>query len=240
MGGMRLPAILKDHALYVLLGLAAVCTMIWLCLLRKRLSMKWYTALLLAIAHVAYGVFCVKVFAFAESGFAKEGFGAMSLFGAVFLMPPAYYLGARCTKRPVAEVFDLFAIPMIFTLLCARCNCLVAGCCQGRMIPGLAPWRWPTRELEVVFYLIFLALEAPKVIKGVSRGLVYPRYMAAYGSFRFVIECFRTANTNSLFHVSHIWAVISLAIGFGILLEIKQQEKRNANQSFKQQNRKKR
>ena len=126
--------------------------------------MKWYVAFCLSILHVAYGVFCVKAFAVLEGNPISNG--AMSLFGAVFFMPVAYWLGAKLTKRDVAEVFDIFAPCMIFTLLCARVNCLFAGCCQGRLIPGMEPWRFPTRELELVFYIVFLAILSPRVLRG--------------------------------------------------------------------------
>ena len=47
----------------------------------------------------------------------------MSIFGAVFFMPVGYYLGAKLFRRPLADVFDIFAVPMIFTLFCSRINC---------------------------------------------------------------------------------------------------------------------
>ena len=208
---------LQENSLYVLLALAAVCTCVWLLLLRRRLRMAWPVAILLSLLHVAYGVACVKVFAIMEGGSA----GAMSLFGAVFFMPLAYWLGAQVTKRDTAEVFDIFAPCMIFTLFCARINCLVSGCCLGRIIPGLEPWRWPTREAELVFYVVFLALVAPRVFREKTYGQVYPLYMFLYGVVRCVLECFRVSATNGIFHLSHVWAVLALIVGFVLYSEIK-------------------
>ena len=232
MNSIQLRYWLSEHFLWIMLGLGAAFTLIWLLLHQKRLRLKWYAAVLLAILHTLYGVLCVKVFAFAESGFDGNKLGAMSLFGAVFLMPPAYWLGAKLFKRKPAEVFDVFTICMIFTLLCARCNCLQAGCCQGRLIPG-SELRWPTREAELVFYLIFLGIMIPRVRKGRTAGEVYPLYMAAYGAFRFITECFRDASTNSIFHVSHIWAAIAFALGLGIYMEIKARRKQNVQAQSK-------
>ncbi len=208
---------MHSHALLLILTFAALFTIAWLLAVRKRLNMPWYAAVLLGALHVVYGVFCVRVFARMEGA----GSGSMSLFGAVFFMPVAYYLGAKLFKRPMAEVFDLFAVPMIFTLLCARCNCLIAGCCLGTFIPGME-LRWPTREVEVIFYAAFLIVFIPRVLKKKTHGEVYPFYMLSYGVLRFILEFLRvTDRTESLFHLSHVWALISAGIGLAFVLYLR-------------------
>lgn len=204
-----------EHFLAVILTIATVFAAIWLVLLRKRLQMHPLVALLLAVAHTLYGVACVRVFAFMEGA----NSGAMSLFGAVFFMPVAYYIGAKLSKRPVGEVFDVFAIPMIVTLMLARCNCLASGCCLGRTIPGLSI-RWPTRESEMLFYAVFLVLMIPRVWKGKTNGRLYPIYMISYGIFRAVIECFRESGSMTFFHLPHLWALIAIVIGLGVIFEL--------------------
>lgn len=212
----------KEHVLWWILLFAAVFTFYWLLQFRKRLRMSWQAALPLSLLHVVFGVACVRVFARLEGADA----GAMSIFGAVFFMPIGYYLGAKLFKRQTAEIFDIFAVPMIFTLLCARVNCLFSGCCLGLPI-GSTGLRWPTREAEMLFYLTFLLVEAPKVRKGKTRGEVYPLYMFAYGSFRFVVEFLRVStSTNPPFHLSHAWAILSLAVGLAIFAFMKKQAKR--------------
>ena len=204
----------------MMLGIAAIATFVWLLLLRERLRMTWYVAFALAILHVIYGVFCVRIFARMEGA----DTGAMSLFGAVFLMPVAYYLGAKLSKRPMSEVFDIFGVAMIFTLLLARCNCLHAGCCLGRYLFH-TQMRWPTREAEILFYIVFLALMIPRVWKGKTKGRLYPFYMLAYGAFRAVVECFRVSDAQTLFHLSHVWAFLALGLGLSIYIEQTKQSK---------------
>ena len=216
---MEAIAFIQQNSLYLLLGLAAAFTFRWLLHFRERLRMNWAAAMGLSLLHVAYGVFCVKVFAVLEGN--EPGAGAMSLFGAVFFMPLGYWLGAKLSKRSTAEVFDIFAVCMIFTLMCARVNCLFAGCCLGRQISGQSPLRWPTRELELVFYLVFLLRTAPPVWKGRSDGQVYPLYMLSYGLVRFLLEFFRVSTTNNLFHLSHVWALASVAVGAAFFAELK-------------------
>ena len=211
---------LSEHFLVGILFAAGAVTFGWLILMRERLQMKWYAALALSFVHVLAGVLCVRVFARMEGA----GSGAMSIFGAVFFMPMFYFIGAKVFRRPMAEVFDIFAIPMIFTLLCSRINCLKAGCCLGQMIPHTS-MRWPTREAEMVFYAVFLSLAVPRVWHRKSMGRIYPVYMASYGAFRAVIECFRESDSGSFLHISHIWALLSLAIGLAVYWEMKAKQK---------------
>ncbi|MCI5574393.1 MAG: prolipoprotein diacylglyceryl transferase [Eubacteriales bacterium] len=205
----------------LLLSAGAVFTAVWLVLLRKRLDMPWYAAIPLAILSTVYGVLTAKVFAFLESGFNTDSFGNMRLFGVVFFMPLAYWLGAKLSKRSYREVFDVFTPCIIFTVMCARINCIVSGCCIGLPIPGMNGVRFPTREAEILFYIILLICLCPRVLKGKYRGQAYPIYMISYGAFRFVVEFFRSADTSSVFHSAHIWALIALIIGISIYAEIK-------------------
>lgn len=110
---------------------------------------------------------------------------------------------------------------MIFTVMCARVNCILSGCCRGMLIPGTNATRFPTREIELVFYVILLAVLCPQIWKGRLKGRAYPIYMMAYGIFRFVNEFFREADTQMVFHRSHIWAVLALIIGTAVNAEIK-------------------
>ena len=189
--------------------------------------MTWYAAIPLAILHTLYGVLCVKLFAFAESGFDGDKFGGMSLFGAVFLMPPAYWLGAKLTKRKNSDVFDVFVVCMVFTLLCARCNCLFAGCCKGIVIPG-SENRYPTREIEIAFYLILLEVLIYLTRKKKAEGKLYPIYMVSYGALRFVLEFFRESDQLSTLHRAHYWSILCFLIGLTALLILRKKSKKGA------------
>ena len=126
-------------------------------------------------------------------------------------------------------VFDIFGVAMIATLFFARINCLIAGCCKGLSIHGLEPARWPTREAELVFYVVFLAIMAPKVFKDKTKGLLYPIYMIAYGVFRFAIEFFRESGGGRAWHIAHLWAFLAAAIGISVAAEMWAIKKRRAN-----------
>ncbi len=207
---------LREHSLLLLLILGTLFNMFWLYRMRQRLRMRWYALIVCSVLHTLVGVLSVKVFAFLESG----DIGNMSLFGGVFFMPVAYWLGAKLTKRPYGAVCDVFTPCMIFTVMCARVNCILSGCCTGLLIPGTQT-RFPTRESELLYYVVMLILLIPRVDKDKNPGGMYPLYMATYGAFRFFNEFFRTSSLEMLFHLSHLWAVIAFVVGLSIYAETK-------------------
>ena len=216
---------LSDHALILLLGCGTLFNVYWLHRCRERLHLRWLSVLLLSVLHTVLGVLSVKVFALFETG----NFSNMSLFGGVFFMPLFYWGVAKLAKQKVADVFDVFTICLVFTLMCARLNCIISGCCLGAHIPieGLTHLRFPTREMELLFYVLLLSRLWRKVLSGSARGMIYPIYMISYGIFRFVTETLRFSDrTDSILHVSHLWALLSLGIGISIYGELQKKEKK--------------
>lgn len=222
---MALLTWLSDHALILLLGCGTLFNVYWLHRCRERLHLRWLSVLLLSVLHTVLGVLSVKVFALFETG----DFSNMSLFGGVFFMPLFYWGVAKLAKQKTADVFDVFTICLVFTLMCARLNCMISGCCLGAHIPieGLTHLRFPTRELELLFYVLLLSRLWRKVLSGSARGMIYPIYMISYGIFRFVTETLRFSDrTDSILHISHLWALLSLGVGISIYGELQKKEKK--------------
>lgn len=222
---MELFTWLTDHALILLLGCGTLFNVYWLHRCRERLHLRWLSVLLLSVLHTVLGVLSVKVFALFETG----DFSNMSLFGGVFFMPLFYWGVAKLAKQKTADVFDVFTICLVFTLMCARLNCMISGCCLGAHIPieGLTHLRFPTRELELIFYVILLSRLWRKVLNRSARGMIYPIYMISYGIFRFVTETLRVSSrADSILHISHLWALLSLGIGISIYGELRKKEKK--------------
>lgn len=220
---MALLTWLSDHALILLLSCGTLFNVYWLHRCRERLHLRWLSVLLLSVLHTVLGVLSVKVFALFETG----DFSNMSLFGGVFFMPLFYWGVAKLAKQKAADVFDVFTICLVFTLMCARLNCIVSGCCLGAHIPieGLTHLRFPTRELELLFYVLLLSRLWRKVLSGSARGMIYPIYMISYGIFRFVTETLRVSSrANNILHISHLWALLSLGIGISIYGELQEKK----------------
>lgn len=214
-------AFLQTYNLYIILAVATLVSCFWLIHFKAELGgIRWYTCLLTAVVHTLVGVVCVRSFAQFEGLIGPGEAGNLSLFGGVFFMPVFYYLGARAFRRDVRTVFDVFSFPLIFTLFCSRFNCLITGCCQGYQIPG-TDFRYPTREAEILFYIILLHILGTRVFRKKFDGKVYPIYMLSYGIFRFVVEFFReNRHMFGFVHISHIWALLSAVIGLVLLLRL--------------------
>lgn len=223
---MRLSAFLHDHSVLLVFLFATTFVFFWLLPFRKRLRINTIIVLLLSFLSVLTGFLSLIMFAWLEGIGNPNASGGYSLFGSVFFMPITFWLGAKITKRDVSSVFDILTIPMIVALLCARMNCLLTGCCVGLPISGTNGLHWPTREMELVYDLVFIFYFAPKVLKGRTKGEVYPWYMLSYGVVRFVLETFRYSDAGTMFHLSHFWAIISFCIGLTFVIEMRETKKR--------------
>ena len=242
-----------EHRLLILLMVGTVFTWGWLYYLRGTLKINGFVALTLAILCSLVGVGLVRAFAFLEGNANK---GAMSLFGSIFFMPVFFLLGAKIFNRLPRMVCDIFTPCMVFTVLLARINCLINGCCIGTAITSNSgkEFRWPVRELEILYYIVFLIIFIPKDINyyrnGSKRassssfiskwidsfipGSLYPIYMLSYGVLRFVLEFVRDTEAGnifikadpSLFHLAHLWAFLAIGIGGIFLFELKEENKR--------------
>lgn len=212
--------VLQNHSLLLLLIIGTAFTFCWLLYHKRLLNLKWYTAVIVAVLHTVWGVICVKAFAIAEAGFDKSAAGNMSLFGAVFLMPVFYAGMAKALNVKFDTAFDYSTICMIFTVMCARINCIFTGCCFGWYISNTQN-RWPTRETELLFYILLMVWIVLKLRDGKTMGAIYPVYMMAYGVFRFINEFFRFHSSGTLFHPAHAWSIISFCIGLSIFIQIK-------------------
>ena len=199
---------LYDQKLYILVLMGTMFGWFWLLENKKRLNINSLWAFILSVINSLVGLFFVKFFAFMEGAP-----GGISLFGGVFFMPVLYVVGAKLSKRSISDVCDVFAFNTIFTIMCARFNCLMGGCCVGRMIPGSENLRWPTRVPELIFYIILMIVLGRKMKDKRMRGKIYPLYWICYGVFRFIFEFAREKDPQTLFHLSHLWAVLSVLIG---------------------------
>ena len=212
---------IKSHyILMILLLIATIINFVWLFFIRKELKMKIWLIVLFVMIHTIIGVIFVALFAYMESGFDKEALGNISIYGSLFFMPIVYLFYALIRKINIGRAFDIFTISLVSTLFLARINCLIAGCCEGILI-GNTEFRVPTREMELLYYALFSIFTIPKIYKNKTNGEIYPLYMLSYGTFRFIIEFFRESDSNSIFHISHIWSIISIVLGLSIFIYLK-------------------
>lgn len=218
-----------DNLLWILLGIGTIYSFEHLNSNKEKLRLKKAHCAILALLHTILGVMCVKLFAIIEVGFDFEKAGNMSIYGGMYLMPVFYFLFAKISKRSVKDTFDVFAICMLFTLLCARFNCIFSGCCIGKPLVKGSNICWPTRQLEIVFYIILIFILKKKMKTENVSGKVFPIYMISYGIFRFIIESVRvgTPVLFGVFHLAHIWSIIAVVLGVLIYNRISKKEMKN-------------
>ena len=219
-----------ENPLYWLLTIGTLFNIFWLSEFKEQLRISNIAVILVSIFHTIFGILSVRLFAEIEVLAGLSDGGKLSLFGGIYFMPIYYYFLTKILKRKAAQIFDVFAICIIFTLMCARVGCIISGCCQGRLIPGM-DIHYPTREAEILFYIVLLVVLSKRVLKGGTKGEIYPIYMIAYGIFRFFDEFFRARSNSTIVHPPHFWALLCLIIGVSIYIELKvTEEKRKNNQ----------
>lgn len=211
--------LITSHSLFFLLGLGTIFSFAVMYKWRRELKLSWYSAIIFSVLHTIWGVISVSVFAVVETGFNMDYLGNMSLFGGVFMMPIFYLIMGKITGVKVKTVFDVCTNCMLFTLMCARLNCVITGCCYGLKIRG-TELRWPTRELEILFYVILIICIFGQLKKNILNGSIYPIYMIAYGIFRFITEGFRFYEEGTMLHRGHLWSLITLGFGISVYIEV--------------------
>lgn len=205
--------------LITLLAIASALTFVYLYFFsKKRLKAKWWELLIISIVYMIIGVLCVRFWALLEAGFDVNKAGNISTFGSIFLAPIFFLIHAIIKKIPFKDVFDAMLIPMILGMFVGRCNCLRSGCCAG--IVTSSGVRVPTRELELVFYALFIVFAFKWITSDKANGLAYPTFMISYGAIRFVLEWFRESDSANLLHMGHIWGIASMVIGVVALLAL--------------------
>lgn len=214
----------------ILLGIFAGYILIW----QRRNRLRLRDPLQAAVSCIvlcALSVLSAKIFATMEALISGEGFsfGPISTYGVYFLCPPILLIIAKVLKLDVKDWFDVYALCTAPTMFLLRCCCLVSGCYGGRAI-GTTGFQWPTRQAEMIFYVVMLSILLHRERTGTARGMAFPLLVASYGIFRFVEEWFRAGECNSLLHLAHGWSVIACIIGAGLYLELSSQmSKRRAS-----------
>lgn len=217
---------MKEHELLLFAIGIVVVNFVWLMLCRKKLNIRWYAALLIALLHDVVGYTAMRLLAIIEVGGDISRAANMRLFGAVFVLPLLYCLWARFFKHDKALVMDIAAICLSVGLIFGRVNCLFSGCCAGTLIPGSAVLHWPLRETELVYYGLFIAWYAPKILRGQTKGEAYPVFMISYGVLRFILEWFRVEYSGfGVLHFGTIWSIISIMMGLSIYFSQREKER---------------
>lgn len=213
---------IQNHVLFMFAIAIVVCNFTWLLLCRKIINMTRMQVLVIAILHDIIGYAAMRIMAILEVGGDLSRAANMRLFGAIFVLPFFYYASAKFLKQKPSLMLDIAAICTVIGLIFGRLDCLVGGCCSGFLMPGSETIRWPIREIELIYYAVFMLIYCPRILKNKTSGEVYPLFMATYGVLRFLLEWLRIEYTTrfGVFHLAHIWSLLSIGIGLSVYFEL--------------------
>lgn len=212
---------ISEHNLLLLLSISYIFHVLWLLEFKQKLKMNTFAVSLISFLGIAAGVLGAKLLALLELG----TFSGMRIYGTIFLIPILTYLVAKVFKRNIADVFDMITVPLIFSLICGRINCLFSGCCTGVLLFGTQEIAVPIRELEIILYVVLLIKLGRIVGRKPYNGMAYPIFLIVYGAFRFIVEWFREpAISIGFLHIAHIWSIMAFIIGSYIYIIIKKKE----------------
>ena len=210
---------LHQNILYILLLISVVISVFWMIHFQKELRARWYAMIVIAVLVVATGVAGAMLFAKLEGFIAGSSDGRISMYGALWLTPLVCVAAALLFRRPARAVLDILTLPIVCAAAFARVNCFFGGCCLGIEIPG-AGFRVPNREIELVFYVVFMAVIARVTAKKRFKGVNYPIFLLCYGVLRFILQWFREGGYTVLgpLTLSHLWSLLSAAAGLVLLI----------------------
>ena len=191
-------------------------------------KLKWYQGLAIGLINLVILAIGAKLLYIAEqlekvinNGLSFNGF---SLYGAIFIMPLAFYVNSKIFKLKSNNIALLSIIPLIVMLAFYRLDCYKNGCCGGILING---FRVPTQMIEAVSCLLLATIYYYFIYykKNLNPNVYYSFYLA-YGSLRFIIEFFREReNLFWLISISHIWSLLSIILGLILIIKSNQHKK---------------
>lgn len=151
----------------------------------------------------------------------------LSLFGAIFIVPPVAWVTARLIKKSPRLIMDLCASEGLVLLVCVRTGCFITGCCGAPTIwLEEKPLILPVQLFEVVADLLILSVCSRLEKKKVGNGMLYPTMMVLYGTVRFVLEFFRKS-PHLIFGItaSQILALLCTIVGLIWFITVFRKEK---------------
>lgn len=175
---------------------------------------KLWKGLPVAIALTFTGTIGTYIWFFVESSF----FGGRSYYGAVFLVPIAFIYLAKLMRIPYGELMDFCAPAECVMLAIMKYQCLVDGCCTGRVMLKIAEDGsvvFPSQMVELVNALLIMAVLMGMAAFKKNRGKVYPWYLIIYGGTRFILNFFRADISPLLIGLpaGNLWSLLAIFIG---------------------------
>ena len=180
---------------------------------RKELfAMKLWQCAMFTLLLTLVGVAGAMLLYFLECG----SIGGVSFFGSVFFIPMLMPLVGLMFHLKPGQTLDICAPCVAIMIGCMRFNCFLSGCCGGwEMCVGTYSFSWPTQTIDSIGDFVFLIWLLRLESQQKEIGKLYPLFMIAYSSMRFLLEFLRNTPKDYLgLSLGQWYSIIALAIGY--------------------------
>lgn len=198
---------ISTYWLMLVVGMAGM----FLCTYRRKehfgLNLEQCAAFTLLLTGV--GVIGAMMLYFFESG----SFGGVSFFGSVYLIPLLMPLAGLLFRLKPGQSLDICGPCVAIMIGCMRFNCFLSGCCGGwEVCMGNLCFSWPTQTIDSISDFAIMVWLLQLESNNRKAGRLYPLFMVAYSSMRFLNEFLRDTPKDWLYMSHGQWFAIAAAI----------------------------
>lgn len=147
----------------------------------------------------------------------NASFEGSSYFGAVFFVPIVFIVFSKLIKIPYGDLLDLCAPAECIMLVLMKSQCLINGCCSGRMLyltPEGVAVMFPSQLVELINAVVLMLVLMVMALSQKWRGKIYPWYLIIYGCTRFVLNWFRFTSPLLMgLPAGNLWSLVAIFIG---------------------------
>ena len=198
----------------IVLSIGTLAMLVLIAILMKRYKIDVWKSIPVSVMLTVTGTIGTYIWFFIEASW----FGGRSYYGAVFIVPIVFYFVAKLMKIPHEELLDFCAPAECVMLAIMKYQCLVDGCCAGKVLRVLEDGTevlFPSQIVELInAFAIMLILMTMGVLKK-QHGKIYGWYLLIYGATRFALNLFRAESDPLLagLPAGNLWSLIAVAIG---------------------------
>lgn len=198
----------------IALSAGTLAMLILILIMMKHYRVRLWKGLPVALLLTVTGTLGTYIWFFVESSI----FGGRSYYGAVFLVPLAFVYVAKLMRIPYGDLMDFCAPAECVMLSIMKYQCLVDGCCAGKVLLSIAidgSVIFPSQLVELINALVLMAVLMTMAFFKKTRGKIYPWYLVLYGATRFVLNFFR-ADTQPLLlglPAGNLWSLLAIFLG---------------------------
>lgn len=182
---------------------------------RKNRLPLWKVAPI-SVLLTAVGTIGTYIWFWIESG---GDWGGRSFYGAVFIVPLVFVAIAPLFRVSYGTLMDLCAPAECLMLAIMKIQCLLGGCCSGRLLyitEQSTGVYFPSALAEMINALLLCAVLVFLSVRKGHKKTLYPYYLILYGVSRFILNMLRAEweSFEGFLPYGNIWSLVAIAIGF--------------------------